>query len=159
MADVIIRQARVVDSQQDTIADVAIVDGKIKEVETNISENASYEVDAEGLVLMPGGIDPHVHFNEPGRTEWEGLATGSRALAKGGFTSFFDMPLNSSPTTTTAEAYHTKRQLADEKSLVSEPYFTLQHKFFPTPGFVLHSIFALPVFTTIQLSNSYKGTD
>lgn len=119
MADLIIRQARVVDSQQDMIADVAIVDGKIIEIASVITASALSEVNAEGLVLMPGGIDPHVHFNEPGRTDWEGLATGSRALAKGGFTSFFDMPLNSSPPTTTAEAYHTKRQLVDEKSLVN----------------------------------------
>ena len=119
MADLIIRQARVVDTHQDMIADVAIADGKLIEIASHINKNAMSELDARGLVLMPGGIDPHVHFNEPGRTEWEGLATGSRALAKGGFTSFFDMPLNSSPTTTTAEAYHTKRQLADEKSLVN----------------------------------------
>lgn len=119
MADFIIRQARVVDSQQDMVADIAISGGKIVDIASKISENTLSEIDASGLVLMPGGIDPHVHFNEPGRTEWEGLATGSRALAKGGFTSFFDMPLNSSPTTTTTHAYSAKRQLADEKSVAN----------------------------------------
>ena len=119
MTDLIIRQARVIDSKRDDIADVAIKNGKISEIAPSIAENVVPEIDAEGLVLMPGGIDPHVHFNEPGRTDWEGLETGSRALAKGGITSFFDMPLNSSPTTTTAKAYHDKRRLADEKSLLN----------------------------------------
>lgn len=119
MADLIIRQARVIDSERDEIADVAIGNGKIINIGSHINENTSQELDGSGLALMPGCIDPHVHFNEPGRTYWEGLATGSRALAKGGFTSFFDMPLNSSPTTTTAAAYYAKRQLADQKSLVN----------------------------------------
>ena len=44
------------------------------------------EIDATGLHVFPGGLDPHVHFNEPGRTDWEGLETGSAALARGGFT-------------------------------------------------------------------------
>ena len=52
--------------------------------------------------MFPGLIDVHVHFNEPGRTEWEGAQTGSRALAAGGGTLFFDMPLNSTPCTVTA---------------------------------------------------------
>lgn len=76
-------------------------------------------VDGRGLVLFPGLIDPHIHFNEPGRTDWEGLETGTAALAKGGVTSFFDMPLNSSPVTTTVEAFDEKRRLMDEKSRVN----------------------------------------
>ncbi|MGB7341499.1 MAG: allantoinase AllB [Phototrophicaceae bacterium] len=119
MIDVIIRQAHVVDTTQDHIADIAIHDGRIIEVSTAISQSANHEIDAHGLLLLPGGIDPHVHFNEPGRTEWEGFATGSAALAKGGITSFFDMPLNSTPPVTTVKAVHEKRQLADEKSIVN----------------------------------------
>ena len=57
-----------------------------------------------GLHVFPGLIDAHLHFNEPGRTEWEGAETGSRALAAGGGTLFFDMPLNSTPCTITPEA-------------------------------------------------------
>ena len=60
---------------------------------------AREEIDATGLRVFPGLIDVHLHFNEPGRTEWEGAATGSRALAAGGGTLFFDMPLNSTPCT------------------------------------------------------------
>ncbi|MGJ3238941.1 MAG: allantoinase AllB [Anaerolineae bacterium] len=119
MVDTIIRQARVIDSTQDLIADVAITEGLITGVLPSITDNAPHEIDASGKVLLPGGIDPHVHFNDPGRTDWEGIASGSRALAKGGMTSFFDMPLNASPPTLTAEAYHAKRQIADRDSVVN----------------------------------------
>ena len=62
--------------------------------------------------MLPGGLDPHVHFNEPGRTHWEGLATGSAALAAGGFTAFFDMPLNSSPPVLDGAAFDAKLEAA-----------------------------------------------
>jgi len=119
MTDFTIRGARVIDAQTDTIADVAIADGRIRAVAPNLSENASIEIDGRGLILFPGGIDPHVHFNEPGREDWEGLRTGTAALAKGGVTSFFDMPLNSSPVTTTVEAYDDKRRLMDDHASVN----------------------------------------
>ena len=119
MVDLIIRQARVLDSTRDLIADVAVQNGKIVEVKSAISDSCPVEIDANGLLLIPGGIDPHVHFNEPGRAEWEGLATGSQALARGGMTSFFDMPLNSTPPVLSAEEYHKKRKNADEKSVVN----------------------------------------
>ena len=59
-------------------------------------ETGREEIVAEGLYVLPGIIDAHVHFNEPGRTDWEGIETGSNALAAGGGDhAFFDMPLNS----------------------------------------------------------------
>ena len=69
-----------------------------------------------GLLVLPGGLDPHVHFNEPGRTHWEGLATGSAALAAGGFTAFFDMPLNSSPPVIDGAAFDAKLAAAQTSS-------------------------------------------
>jgi allantoinase len=60
------------------------------------------------LVLMPGLIDSHVHINEPGRTEWEGFDTATKAAAAGGITTLVDMPLNSSPVTTNLEAFQAK---------------------------------------------------
>ncbi|MFZ2878092.1 MAG: amidohydrolase family protein, partial [Phototrophicaceae bacterium] len=118
MADLILRGARVVDATQDHVADVAIKDGVIEAIGPDLSHRAVRDVDVSGLVLMPGGIDPHVHFNEPGRAEWEGIATGSEALARGGVTTFFDMPLNSSPVTTTAAAFDLKRQAIRANSRV-----------------------------------------
>ena len=67
---------------------------------------------ADGEVLLPGLVDTHVHINEPGRTEWEGFDTGTRAAAAGGVTTVIDMPLNSIPATTTVAALERKRECA-----------------------------------------------
>jgi allantoinase len=80
--------------------------------------SAREEIDARGCVLLPGAIDAHVHFNEPGRTDWEGIATGSAACAAGGTTTYFDMPLNSAPPVCDAAAFAAKRQAAGARSHV-----------------------------------------
>jgi dihydroorotase-like cyclic amidohydrolase len=67
---------------------------------------------ADDEVLLPGLVDTHVHVNEPGRTEWEGFATATRAAAAGGVTTIVDMPLNSLPPTVDVAALHTKRAAA-----------------------------------------------
>jgi len=76
-------------------------------------------VDAGESIVMPGLVDTHVHMNEPGRTEWEGFDTGTRAAAAGGVTTILDMPLNSIPATTTVNALEAKRKAAHGKSVVN----------------------------------------
>jgi allantoinase len=98
--------------------DLAIAHGRIVRVAPEIRDAAAVTLDASGRFVLPGIIDAHVHFNEPGRTEWEGLASGSAALAAGGGVAFFDMPLNSEPPVLDAAALRTKRALAEEKSCV-----------------------------------------
>ncbi len=88
-------------------ADVGVLDGAIAAIAPELEAGAR-ELDASGLHVFPGGLDPHVHFNEPGRTHWEGQQTGTAALAAGGFTGFFDMPLNSSPPTIDGAAFDAK---------------------------------------------------
>ncbi len=66
---------------------------------------------------MPGLVDTHVHINEPGRTDWEGFETATRAAAAGGVTTLIDMPLNSIPATTTAAALEIKRAAARREML------------------------------------------
>ncbi len=88
--------------------DIAVEDGAIVAVGGEAGA-AREEIDARGLTIFPGLIDVHLHFNQPGRTDWEGGLTGSRALAAGGGTLFFDMPLNSTPCTTTVSAFEQKR--------------------------------------------------
>lgn len=95
---------------------LGIAEGKIQAAAAALSGTAAEEIDHRSGFILPGWIDAHVHFNEPGRTEWEGLATGSRALAVGGGTAFFDMPLNSSPPVLDAASFDTKRALAEHKS-------------------------------------------
>ncbi|MFC0561478.1 allantoinase [Halalkalibacter alkalisediminis] len=101
-------------------ADLGILNGKVVAIcePDTIDRGSATVIDAKGLHIFPGLIDVHVHFNEPGRDQWEGLDTGSKSLAAGGVTTFFDMPLNSNPPTTTKERYLEKKQLADEKSIV-----------------------------------------
>jgi allantoinase len=99
-------------------ADLGIAGEKITALQANLAETAAEEIDAEGLHVFPGVIDAHVHFNEPGRAHWEGFETGSRALAAGGGTLFFDMPLNAHPPTVNAESFRLKLAAAQAKSLV-----------------------------------------
>ena len=103
----IIRGGTVVTAGGIEEADVAIAGDQIIDVGPDLDEEGE-EVDASGLHLFPGGIDSHVHFNEPGRTEWEDIAHGSAALAAGGYTCFIDMPLNNLPVTTTVSAFELK---------------------------------------------------
>lgn len=116
--DLIIRNGTVVTASDSKHADIAIVDGRCVVIEPELSGTSKAEIDAHGLHIFAGVIDAHVHFNEPGRTEWEGFATGSRALAAGGGTSFFEMPLNANPPTLDAESFDLKLAAAQASSLV-----------------------------------------
>ena len=116
MIDVVIRKGTLVTPQGLQRADVAIADGTISEVSADAPAGRE-EIDGSGLFVFPGVIDVHLHFNEPGRTDWEGAATGSRALAAGGGTSFFDMPLNSTPCTVNATEFDRKRAALEASSI------------------------------------------
>ena len=90
-------------------ANVIIRNGIIIDVVENLAVGSEMEIlDMGDKVLMAGVIDPHVHINEPGRTDWEGFNTATRAAISGGITSLVDMPLNSSPVTTTVKALKDK---------------------------------------------------
>src|SRR5438105_3914250 len=95
--DLVLRGGSIVTSDGIRDVDIGIVDGKFAKIAPEITDDAKVNLDATNRFVFPGIIDAHVHFNEPGRAEWEGLATGSAALAAGGGTCFFDMPLNSEP--------------------------------------------------------------
>ena len=95
--------------------DIAIDDGIIVQLGSGVP--AKVEIDARGLTIIPGVIDVHVHFNEPGRTAWEGAATGSRAFAAGGGTLYFDMPLNSTPCTVGVKEFREKRAALEQVSV------------------------------------------
>jgi allantoinase len=113
--DLLFRGGTVIDSGGSAVGDLAIRDGKI--VARGVcAGSAKQTIDASGRYLVPGMIDAHVHFNEPGRTEWEGLATGSAALADGGGTCFIDMPLNSSPPVLDAATFRAKAEALQKNS-------------------------------------------
>jgi allantoinase len=101
-------------------ASIHIVAGRIARV-TDWEDTPAAEtvVDAGDSIVMPGVVDTHVHVNEPGRTEWEGFETATRAAAAGGVTTILDMPLNSIPATTSVDALSTKIQAAAGKTHVN----------------------------------------
>jgi allantoinase len=114
MAGLFIRGERVVLPGGIRAATLAIVDGRIAGVLPYASTPSSGKpIDAGALVVMPGIVDTHVHVNEPGRTEWEGFRSATRAAAAGGITTLVDMPLNSVPATTTLAGLQAKLRAAE----------------------------------------------
>jgi len=115
--DLLIKGGLVVTPAGVSRADVGVAHGRIARIAETLADPAVEVVDATGLHVFPGILDAHVHFNEPGRTHWEGLASGSRSLAAGGGTWFADMPLNSLPPVLDAAAFAEKRHLAGQKAV------------------------------------------
>jgi allantoinase len=118
--EVVIRARRAVIGGREASATVTIADGRVAAL-------GSYDapVDAKGAVtladdevLLPGLVDSHVHVNEPGRTDWEGFASATRAAAAGGVTTIIDMPLNCIPPTTSVAALEEKRAVAQGQAFV-----------------------------------------
>ena len=99
----VLRSDRVLTSTGLRPATVSVRQGRIASVETEVPAGVDVE-DLGNALLMGGLVDSHVHVNEPGRTEWEGWETATRAAARGGVSVLVDMPLNSSPVTTTRHA-------------------------------------------------------
>lgn len=117
MVDLIVRGGSLVLSDGVVAGDVAVAEGRIVAVGPELDGPAASTIDATGLHVFPGMIDAHVHFDEPGRTDWEGIASGSRAFAAGGGTIYFDMPLNASPPTVDGASFDLKRAAAEAASL------------------------------------------
>jgi allantoinase len=111
-----IKSRRVATPYGERDASIHIEDGIITAIHTYACACESEETyDFGDLAILPGLVDTHVHVNEPGRTEWEGFETATRAAAAGGVTTIIDMPLNSIPATTTVAALERKREAAHGK--------------------------------------------
>jgi dihydroorotase len=119
----LIRHARILlPNGEFLFGDVLVRGGQIDQVAPAIAAEVDQEIDAAGLTLLPGVIDPQVHFREPGLEYKEDLNTASRACARGGVTSFLEMP-NTNPLTTTQAMLDDKLQRAAAKSLVNYGFF------------------------------------
>ncbi|WP_432215528.1 allantoinase AllB [Streptomyces subrutilus] len=118
--ELVLRSTRVITAEGTRAASVAVAGGKITAVlahDAEVPAGARLE-DFGDDVLLPGLVDTHVHVNDPGRTEWEGFWTATRAAAAGGITTILDMPLNSLPPTTTAGNLRVKQEVARAKAHV-----------------------------------------
>lgn len=116
----VVRGQRILTPEGIAPASIHIDQGRISRVASvdDVAASGSMVLDAGDLLVLPGLVDTHVHVNEPGRTEWEGFETATRAAAAGGVTTLLDMPLNSIPATTTATALAEKVAAARGKTWV-----------------------------------------
>jgi len=115
--DLVIRGGEAILPTGRAAADIAVTDGVITAIGSEVTGGEDV-IDARGLVVLPGLVDAHVHFNEPGRAEWEGWDAGTRGAAAGGVTTVLEMPLNAHPPTITAQAFDAKQRVASEKARV-----------------------------------------
>ncbi len=118
--DLVIRGENVLTTEGVRPLEVGVLGGSIAAMEplgTGLQGAEVIEL-ADDETLIPGLVDSHVHVNEPGRTEWEGFASATRAAAAGGVTTIVDMPLNSIPPTCTVEALEVKRAVARDQAFV-----------------------------------------
>lgn len=123
MSSLLIRNARIAREDGSALAgDVYCEGGLIRRIDTRVSLPADEILDAGGHLLLPGVIDPHVHFREPGKEHKEDLASGSRAAARGGVTSFLEMP-NTSPATTDQATLEDKLARARGRCVVNYGFF------------------------------------
>jgi len=123
LLSLIIRNARIARPDGSTVeGDLACEHGRIARIDAAIDAQARESIDADGRLLLPGVIDPHVHLREPGKEHKEDLASGSRAAARGGVTSFLEMP-NTEPATTTRALLADKLARAARKSVVNYGFF------------------------------------
>ena len=112
--ELVVRSRRVVTPAGVVPATVVVAGGRVRAIEPHDAEVEADAIDDCGaLAVLPGAVDTHVHVNEPGRTDWEGFASATRAAAAGGVTTLVDMPLNSIPATTSATALEQKRRAAE----------------------------------------------
>ncbi len=118
--DLVVRARRVVTAAGEAARVVGVRDGRIVAVAPYDAELVGTDelVLGDDEVLMPGLVDSHVHVNDPGRTEWEGFTTATRAAAAGGVTTIIDMPLNSIPPTCDVPALELKRKTAQSQAYV-----------------------------------------
>jgi allantoinase len=118
-ANLYLRNAKVTSEDAQFLGGILVRDGLISEVvDGNPDLLAEKTIDLQGHILFPGIIDSHVHFNDPGRTHWEGMRTGSMAAAAGGVTTIVDMPLNNLPAVVNQEILQSKLDAVKSRALV-----------------------------------------
>jgi len=158
MVECILRNVAVADFSEKV--DIALDDGKIVALGV-LEQDTQQDIDAEGLLALPGMIDPHVHFNDPGRNHWEGIHSGSRAFASGGGTLYGDMPLNASPPTLDKASFEAKLAVAKRDSITD---FALWGGLTPSnlehmPDLAACGVFAFKAFMSTSGTSDFQASD
>lgn len=118
MADLYLKNATIVNESGEFRGGVVIEGEKIAKVVEGVPDiDSQSQVDIDGKILMPGIVDSHVHFEDPGKTEWEEFSTGCMAAAAGGITTVMDMPVDSEPPTTSCSNYQVKLDAIAPKAI------------------------------------------
>ena len=121
--DLIIRDGTLVLPTGEIVGDIGVQGKVITAIGEQLGGTARAQITASGLHVLPGGIDVHVHLNDPGRADWEGVDSGTRALVAGGVTTLCDMPLNSVPATVDGRAFDAKRNAYDGRSWIDYAFW------------------------------------
>lgn len=159
MVECILRSVKVADYPEQTV-DIALDDGEIVALGV-LEQDTQQDIDAEGLLALPGMIDPHVHFNDPGRNHWEGIHSGSRAFASGGGTLYGDMPLNASPPTLDKASFEAKLAVAKRDSITDFALWggltpnNLEHM----PELAECGVFAFKAFMSTSGTSDFQAAD
>lgn len=122
MSKYLIKAATIINEGENFVSDLLIQDGRIEKIDRRIEAPDAIEINAEGLILMPGAIDDQVHFREPGLTHKAEIETEARAAVAGGVTSYMEMP-NTNPQSVTREELEKKYARAAQVSLANYSFF------------------------------------
>src|SRR5688500_13789254 len=124
MTDLVVRGERILFPSGPRAASLLLRDGRITAIGGYADRpGAVREIDAGPFAVIPGVVDTHVHLNDPGRADWEGVDTGTRAAAAGGVTTIVDMPLNSIPPTTSLDGLEAKLRAAEGRCAVDVAFW------------------------------------
>jgi allantoinase len=162
-ADLLITHGTLVTEREIFGADLAIRHGRVEAIVDSGAPGVQAEqvLDARGLHVLPGVVDAHVHFNQPGRTDWEGYRTGTAAAAAGGTTTVLDMPLNSSPPTLDAASLALKRREVAGEAVVDYGHWggVVPGNLGDLAGLYAAGVVACKAFMCHSGLDEYPGTD
>ncbi|MEM7334885.1 MAG: allantoinase AllB [Chloroflexota bacterium] len=160
--DLYIRNGRIITENSDFYGGIVIAGEKIHQlVAGNHNLDAKTELDAQGKTVLPGLIDPHVHFSEPRPDQYEGFFTGTMAAAAGGITSVIEMPLNASPPTINGERLRAKQAVVEQKALIDVGLWggLVDNNLADLPDLIDGGVLALKAFMSDSASDFARADD
>lgn len=162
VADLYVRNGTIVLENAVFHGGILVKDGQVIEIVHGDTERDAREtIDATGHHILPGLVDMHVHFHSPGRDDWEGYESGSRAAAAGGVTTVIDMPLNGIPPTTSAATLETKREAVKNQPVVDYGHWAglVDNNLNDVEGLLANGVIGLKAFMSGAATEEFKRVD